>query len=602
MSRVSDHWLDSILSWFNSLESELSGISRLVFEIVVGKIPDSKIDSVYALAEAWETAATRLSEIQNEVGDLAQPILEAWRGDDAPIQFSQNWYDYQKALRDGVQSLSNMAQGVRQFGLQIELLKFMVALNLLILAAQLIVAVILAFLSGGLSLGAVIPNVQATGRIISTLAVRAATAIGNIVMRLSLRNLPKLLPRALPTLTRAGAPTLTRTTLPTLFRTQLPNLVRTQLPTLVRTQAPNLIRTQLPNLVRTTVPLVGRGAVNFGQRISPYLARNFLPRNVIARVTANRMANQWMRRMATRQLLSGLKKQAGARAVTRASLVSARNALAWEIERQLLRKFGTNVASEFVERGAANALTRMAEGSLARQITSHTLNQQATRMVAQVSFGRELAKYMIHRVALGMAFMGGGNLIGQYMQIAEGHRAGFDWGQVGLYTGQGMLFGAALWGGAASQGIGGGLASGLWATGVETFDYLTSDDPERRAFDWGEVAYQMGHGAVGGVAFGLIDQVQMSRVNVPLRIGHEVGVMPHPRLERPGLLLRDAQSGTLVMLDRDAGAMLQRGDADPIWINQKGKRIYYSYHTAIHCNNREKSHHQGPIKQATVTR
>jgi hypothetical protein len=259
VSRVSDHWLDSILSWFNSLESELSGISRLVFEIVVGKIPDSKIDSVYALAEAWETAATRLSEIQNEVGDLAQPILEAWRGDDAPIQFSQNWYDYQKALRDGVQSLSNMAQGVRQFGLQIELLKFMVALNLLILAAQLIVAVILAFLSGGLSLGAVIPNVQATGRIISTLAVRAATAIGNIVMRLSLRNLPKLLPRALPTLTRAGAPTLTRTTLPTLFRTQLPNLVRTQLPTLVRTQAPNLIRTQLPNLVRTTVPLVGRG-------------------------------------------------------------------------------------------------------------------------------------------------------------------------------------------------------------------------------------------------------------------------------------------------------------------------------------------------------
>src|SRR5690606_7382568 len=128
-------------------------------------------------------------------------------------------------------------------------------------------------------------------------------------------------------------------------------------------------------------------------------------------------------------------------------LVSARNALAWQIEQQLLRRFGTNVAANFVERGAANAVARMAESGIARQVTSQALAQQAARMTAQVSFGRELFKYMLPRVALGTAFMGGGNLLGQLIQIAEGHRTSVDWGEVSLYTGQGALFGAALWGG-----------------------------------------------------------------------------------------------------------------------------------------------------------
>lgn len=581
MSGVSDHWLDDILSWFNSLENDLSGISRLVFEIVIGKIPDSKIDSVYALAEAWETAAARLAEIQSEVGELAQPILEDWRGDTAAAQFSQQWFSYQQALGNGVQSVSRMAQGVREFGLQVELLKFMVALNLVILALQILYALVMAFFSGGLSVGAVVPMVQATGRTIAMLATRTATAIASIAMRVSLRNLPRILPRALPTLartgapalTRAGLPTLVRTQLPTLVRTQLPNLVRTQLPNLVRTQGSNLIRTQLPNLVRTSLPVLGRGAMNVARNVPSHLARNFLPKNVIARVVANRMANQWMRSMATRQLLRGLARQAGAQALTRSSLVSARNALAWQIEQQLLRKFSTNVATNFVERGAANALTRMAEGGLARQLTSQTLGQHATRMVAQVSFGRELARYMIPRVALGAAFMGGGNLVGQLLQIAEGHRTSLDWGQVGMYTGQGVLFGAALWGGVPGQAVGGGLASGAWAAGVEAYDYLTSDDPERRAFDWGEVAYQAAHGAVSGAAFGLVDHVQMSRVNVPLRIGQEVGAMPHPRVERPVLLIRDSNSNTYMMLDRDSGALLRQGGGDPVWIDRQGNQI-----------------------------
>lgn len=570
MSAVSDHLLDDILAWFNELENDLSGISAAIFNIVIGKIPDSKINSVYALADAWEDAAIRLAEIQGEVDGLARPILEGWQGDAAATQYAEQWVAYQQALGGGVESLSGMAEAVRKFGLQIELLKFMVALNLLILAIQIILAIVMAFFSGGLSLAAVWGLIRATGTTIASLAARAVTAIANISLRAALRALPKILPRALPTATRLGAPALTRTALPTLARTQLPNLVRTQLPNLVRTQLPNLVRTQLPNLLRTALPTVGRGAMNVIRNVPNHLARNFLPKNVIARVVANRMATRWMRGMASRRMLRGLGRHAAARGLTQSALVSARNALAWQIEQQLLRKFGTNVAANFVERGAANAVARMAESGIARQITSQTLGQQAVRMSAQVSFGRELAKYMIPRVAFGTAFMGGGNLAGQLMQIAEGHRTSVDWREVGLYTGQGALFGAALWGGALSQGVGGGLAGGAWAIGVETYDYFKSEDPERRRFDWGEVAYQAGHGAASGFAFGLVDQVQMSRINLPSRIGQEVGAMPHPRAERPVLMVRDTNSGTRLMLDGQSGALVERPGRPLLWLDRRG--------------------------------
>lgn len=571
MSSVSDHWLEYILYWFNELENELSGISGLVFEVVVGKIPDSKINEVYALAEAWQVAATRLADIQGEVGTLAEPLLEGWRGDASAAQFVEQWSSYHRAFHDGVTSLAGMGDAVRQYGLQIELLKFMVAFNLLLLAAQLIALIITAFFTGGLSLGAAVPLVRATGSVIASLAGRAITAISSISLRVVWRNLPKLLPRALPTAGRLGAPGLTRTALPSLVRNQLPVLVRTQLPHLVRAQVPHLLRAQLPHLTRTILSGTGRGAMNMARNAPSRLARNFLPKNVIARFVANRAANQLMRSMAHRHLLRALGRQAGARMLTHASLVSARNALAWQIEQQLLRKFSTEVASGFVERGAARALSQMSQNAAARQVTSQTLGQEAMRITAQVTFGRELAKYMATRIAYGTVFMAGGNLVGQLYQLRQGNRASMDWGQLGMYTGQGLAFGAALWGGAISQGVGGGLAAGTFAAGVETWDYFTSDDPERRAFDWGEVAIQAGHGAAGGFAFGLLDQVQLSRMSVPARIGGDVAAMPHPRADRPVLLARDANAS--VMLDRESGALVQRGGGATMWLDQAGKVV-----------------------------
>ena len=84
------------------------------------------------------------------------------------------------------------------------------------------------------------------------------------------------------------------------------------------------------------------------------------------------------------------------------------------------------------------------------------------------------------------------------------------------------------------------------------------------------MAYQAGHGAASGFVFGLVDQVQMSRINLPSRIGQEVGAMPHPRAERPVLMVRDTNSGTRLMLDGQSGALVERPGRPLLWLDRRG--------------------------------
>ena len=192
--------------------------------------------------------------------------------------------------------------------------------------------------------------------------------------------------------------------------------------------------------------------------------------------------------MASRRMLRGLGRHAAARGLTQSALVSARNALAWQIEQQLLRKFGTNVAANFVERGAANAVARMAESGIARQITSQTLGQQAVRMSAQVSFGRNSPRLIPCRVRYGVH--GGGNLAGQ--PVIAGGTGRVSTARGGSLHGQGRCS-VPRWVARSAKGSQ-RLAGGAWAIGVGR-RLLQSEDPERRRFDGGEVAYQAGHGA-----------------------------------------------------------------------------------------------------------
>ncbi|MEU1603555.1 hypothetical protein [Micromonospora matsumotoense] len=517
----SDHALAEILEWFSDLEAAIPGVRSTVGEILIGKIPESDIDAVYELSDAWGAATEELAAFYQEAVHAADGILENWSGDGAAEVFTREWLSYLQSLAGTVDTLASMEEAVQSFGLQIELMKFMALIGLIMLAVSLFMLVAAAIPSLGLSTAGIPGAFAACRAAIGAAATNAVRAIGSISVRAALAEVTALLTR----------------TLPTLVRTQLPALVRTQLPRLVTTQLPRFARTQVPAFVRQTLPTLARqGAGN--------LARGVLPRNVIARSVADRMAGQWLRGVTNRELLRQLGREAGleSRRLAGRSLLAARNQLAREIEEQLLRKFGARVGSDLAVRGGV----RLAGTEAFEQLSRATLSQYATREIAATTFGRELTKYLGQRVAFGTAFMGGGNLLGQMYQIAGGERTSLDLGQLGMSTVQGGIFGASMFGGIPGHIVGGGLAGGL-VTGVT--------DAAQGKFDLQNMLHGGAEGAKAGAIFGAQNKLDTVRVGgTNLRIGRDVMVLPEG----------------MAAVDRAAGLRVTYSERGAVWAHVDG--------------------------------
>ncbi|MER7440713.1 hypothetical protein [Micromonospora avicenniae] len=500
----SDHALAEILEWFSDLEAAIPGVRSTVGEILIGKIPESDIGAVYDLADTWADAAQALGRFYEEAVHAADGILDNWSGDGASTVFAEEWYKYVESLAGSVDTLASMEQAVQSFGLQIELMKFMALIGLIMLAVSLFMLVAAAIPSLGLSTAGIPGAFAACRTAISVAASNAMRAIGSISIRAALAEVTALVTRALPTL----------------IRTQLPNLVRTQLPRLVTTQLPNLIRHELPTLLRHTLPtLIRQGGST--------VARGVLPRNVIARSVADRMAGQWLRSVTNRELLRQLGREAGleSRRLAGRGLLAARNQLAKEIEEQLLRKFGSRVGTDLAGRAAGTSLTRMAGNEVFEQVSREALSQYAAREIAATTFSRELAKYVGTRVAFGAGFMGAGDLLGQMYQIAGGERTSLDLGQLGMSTLQGGVFGASMFGGITGHVVGGGVvgagmsAATLAAQGKLDFTNITRENVT-------EILHGGAEGAKAGAIFGAQNKMEAVNVGSTLRIGHDVVVLP----------------------------------------------------------------------------
>ncbi|MEV4727126.1 hypothetical protein AB0K29_26140, partial [Micromonospora humida] len=517
----SDHALAEILEWFSDLEAAIPGVRSTVGEILIGKIPESDIDAVYELSDAWGAATQELAAFYEEAVHAADGILTNWSGDGAAEVFTREWLAYLESLAGTVDTLASMQEAVQSFGLQIELMKFMALLGLIMLAVSLFMLVAAAIPSLGLSTAGIPGAFAACRAAIGAAATNAVRAIGSISVRAALAEVTALLTR----------------TLPTLVRTQLPNLVRTQVPRLVTTQLPRFARTQVPAFVRQTLPTVIRQGAGT-------LARNTLPRNVIARSVADRMAGQWLRGVTNRELLRQLGREAGleSRRLAGRSLLAARNQLAREIEEQLLRRFGARVGTDLATRGGV----RLAGTEAFEQLSRATLSQYATREIATTTFGRELTKYLGQRVAFGAAFMGGGNLLGQMYQIAGGERSSLDLGQLGVSTVQGGLFGASMFGGIPGHVIGGGVTGAL-VTGAT--------DAAQGKFDLQNMLHGGAEGAKAGVIFGAQNKLDTVRVGgMNLRIGRDVMVLPEG----------------MAAVDRAAGLRVTYSERGAIWAHVDG--------------------------------
>jgi hypothetical protein len=492
---VADHdFMTSVLDWFWEIEEWIPGIHSMVGEIIFGQIPRADANNAYDLADAWGVLAQQLTDAYEEAAQAADGILQAWQGDGAAASFADQWYQYLDALGATAESAGAMQHGVQAFGLQVELMKFMAALNLVLLAISIYMIIAAAIPTGGASLGAVAPAVGEAQLAIRTAASRTVGAIADIVMRAVLKSLTTVFGRALPALVRAAVPAVVREAVPRLAAAAFTRLV------------PAAVRTAVADLARQ---MAARG---------------------ITRSVANRLAAQALRGASGRALREALARAAAERGVPALAgqgIRAVEGALAREIEVQLLGRFTNRAAVEVVEQGSAAVLREFAEAQVAR-----------------VTLGRELAGYIGIRVAFGAGFMGGGNLLGQLMQVRAGHRTDMEWGQVWQGAAEGAAFAAGMWGGPAGHMVGGAVSGAAVSGAHEAYEHFVDGTP----FSWADVGHGAFQGAVAGALFGTQNHLETVRLGGGLRIGEDVHVL---RNESGGLniLVGDAAGRRIAITD-----------------------------------------------------
>lgn len=475
----SSHVLSEILDWFWEIEEWIPGVHSTVGEIIFGQIPLSDGVRVYELGEAWATAAQQLGEAYEEARQTAEDIIESWSGDGAAMQFADQWFRYLEALAGAAESAASMAEGVNGFGLQVELMKFMAVINLIMLAVSLIIIIATLIPSLGTS-SAAGPGAFATARTgIQAAATAAKTAISNLTLRSALRALPNLAVRALPAAGRA-------------------------VPVVARA-----VPRALPALGRA-VPAAARALPGLARSAFPRIVGNVAPRRVIARSVADRLAAQALGRAARRELAKELGSRAAANAV--------RSHVARTIESRLLANLGARrAAQQAASRAVANSAARFAGNEVAETAARAAVNRVAANQLGGVVLRNEVAKYLGVRVAFGAGFMGGGDLLGQSLQVLDGNRTSIDLGQTLTSAAQGAAFGMGMWGGVGGHVIGGAVAGGLVAagTGLAT-----------GTFNWTDVGHGAVQGGTAGAIFGAQNNLEMARVNAPSQIGSGIRALP----------------------------------------------------------------------------
>jgi hypothetical protein len=460
--------MTSILDWFAEVEEWIPGARTWVGELLLGPIPLASANSAYDLADQWGELAQALNDAYTDVLRMADPILESWSGDGAAQVFMEQWFAYLEGLRQTAESAGQMQRGVQNFGLEVELMKFMAALNLIMLAVSLFMLIAAAIPTGGGSLGAA-PGLFAGTRIALTQAAEKTVGkIASIAMRIVMRSLTRLFGKLPAAVARRVIPAAGRA-----FVTRITELITSKV-------AAAATRAMTENAL-------GRAARSVAAR-------------GISKAVANRMAGQALRGLAAREINGTLRNQA---------VREVQRQLAKEIRQQLLRKWA---------------------GKEALEVGENTLAKIAAREVAESTLGREFAGYVGTRVAFGAGFMGGGNLLGQFGQILSGNRTeGVDWAQVKDGVIQGAAFGAGMFGGPLGHTIGGAAAGGGLALGQEVYDRI--QDPHNK-IDWGAVGHSAVQGGAAGAIFGTQTVLEQAKFSLPhtrignLRIGADVHVLP----------------------------------------------------------------------------
>src|SRR6185369_8734427 len=144
-----DGVLDPILEWFREIEEHVPGILGRVLRFLVD-IPQGSETGMFHLADAYGNAASELSTYLENISSLNDPIAESWGGDGA-VAFQEYWAGYIDQVSNSIASMIEMQGIIQDVGLEIEMAKFMAAMNLYMLADAIFTILSTAAITFGLS-------------------------------------------------------------------------------------------------------------------------------------------------------------------------------------------------------------------------------------------------------------------------------------------------------------------------------------------------------------------------------------------------------------------------------------------------------------------
>ncbi|MEY9863602.1 hypothetical protein ABH935_009255 [Catenulispora sp. GAS73] len=178
----SDHALAEILEYISELEADIPGVRSWVGGILIGKIPLTDEVTVYELADLWGDVQNLLVAASTDAQNLMGPVLESWTGD-AAAKFGLWWEGYLNGLNGLVDNAAQTQQGVQDFGLQIETMKFMAVLGLIMMLITIFQLIALAWGTLGISAVGIWPTIKATGVAIAQVAKNVLASIAKITWK-----------------------------------------------------------------------------------------------------------------------------------------------------------------------------------------------------------------------------------------------------------------------------------------------------------------------------------------------------------------------------------------------------------------------------------
>ncbi len=171
-----DEFFAEMKEWFDEVDKTVPGVADAVWGLVVGHIPKQDEQKIYQLSEQYGLGAQKVLQAASDARDYGDPIVSGRSGASA-ARWNQEWFKYLGDMNNVGNGYSSMQSATYQFGMHVEQMKFVVIVNMVILAIMIFFAILSSLLSAGITLATIGGAILAFGRAILAAAANTLARI-----------------------------------------------------------------------------------------------------------------------------------------------------------------------------------------------------------------------------------------------------------------------------------------------------------------------------------------------------------------------------------------------------------------------------------------